>query len=133
MTTYVFDTNIVSLIVRQDMDVLQKMQTTITPTDTILGCPVVWYEVRRGLFVRDAKSQMTRFEQLFNIFLWQDYNRQDWELAAQLWAKRRTSGQPVGDADLLIGIFAFNRNAVLVTDNEKDFVDLSVSTVNWKH
>jgi tRNA(fMet)-specific endonuclease VapC len=132
MSTYVFDTNIVSLLLRRDTDVTQKMQATITASDTILGCPVVWYEIRRGLLVKDARTQMKHFEQLFNIFIWQDYNHQDWELAAKLWAKRRSAGQPIADADLLIGVFTFNRNAILVTDNEKDFTDLSLTILNWK-
>ena len=37
----------------------------------------------------------------------------------------------LGDADRLIGVFARNRNAVLVTDNDRDFVHLGVSLENW--
>ena len=34
--------------------------------------------------------------------------------------------------DLLIAVFAHNRNASLVTDNEKDFVELDITIENWK-
>lgn len=64
-------------------------------------------------------------------FEWQDYRRDDWALAAELWAQRRALGRPIADADLLIAVFARNRDAVLVTDNEKDFVDLGVKVENW--
>lgn len=93
---------------------------------------MVWYEVRRGLLAKDAQSQMKNFEKLFSLYIWQDYTPKDWELASTLWAQRRTSGRPVADADLFIAVFAINRNAVLVTDNEKDFDGLGVQVENWK-
>jgi hypothetical protein len=31
----------------------------------------------------------------------------------------------------LIAVFALNRNAILVTSNEKDFAGLGVSLENW--
>lgn len=133
MTDYIFDTNIVSLLLRNDKDVTQRMSTTIRPEDTIIGCPVVWYEIRRGLLAKDAKKQMERFEKLFAVFQWQDYTRDDWKQASEIWSSRRKSGKPISDADLLIGVFAQNRNAILVTDNEKDFVDLTVTIENWKN
>jgi len=33
--------------------------------------------------------------------------------------------------DVLIAVFARNRDATLITDNEKDFLDLSVSVEHW--
>lgn len=74
---------------------------------------------------------MKRFEELFATFVWQDYTLVDWSLAATLWAQRRTQGIPIGDADLLIGVFAINRDAILITDNEKDFIELGVVVENW--
>jgi len=100
--------------------------------DSVLGCPIVWYEARRGLLANDSKGQMQRLIILFGEFDWEDYSRADWELAAQLWAQRKVSGRPIHDADLLIAVFAMNRNAVLVTDNEKDFDGLGVTVENWK-
>lgn len=34
-------------------------------------------------------------------------------------------------ADLLMAVFTYNRNAVLITDNQKDFIGLGVSVENW--
>jgi predicted nucleic acid-binding protein len=75
---------------------------------------------------------MERFSLLFSTFLWQDFTRDDWALAADLWTARRAQGIPVNDADLLIAVFARNRNAILISDNEKDFVSLDVPIQNWK-
>jgi len=69
---------------------------------------------------------MAHFEEMFKAFIWQDYTSADWILAADLWSHRHKRGLPVADADLLIGVFARNRNAILVTNNELDFQDLAV-------
>lgn len=132
MKRYVFDTNVVSLLLRRDKNIIETMKTKLQPSDEIIGCPVVWFEVKRGLLAKDAAGQLKRFEQLFATFHWQDFNQEDWELASQLWVKRRNIGKPIEDADLLIGTYAHNRNAILITDNEKDFVDLGFAIENWK-
>src|SRR4051812_18469081 len=99
---YVFDTNIFSWLLRQDQEIISRMGQQVKDEDVILGCPVVWYEVRRGLLAKDANRQMQRFEKLFATFLWHDLTRDDWKLAADLWTARRNQGIPVNDADLLI-------------------------------
>ena len=132
MTAFVLDTSIISLILREHPTVTSRFHAISTPQHHVLGCPTVWYEVRRGLLNRDAKSQMRLFLKLFASFEWQDYTRADWELAADWWAQRRNAGKPIADADLLIAVFAHARHAVLVTDNEKDFDDLQVNAENWK-
>jgi tRNA(fMet)-specific endonuclease VapC len=131
MTTYILDTNIISLILRNEALVRARLSEALTPTNTILGCPVVWYEVRRGLIARDAKRQIGTFERVFAAFGWQDFNQADWSLATDLWAKRRAAGSPISDADLLIGAYVSNRGATLVTDNEKDFLGLGITIENW--
>jgi predicted nucleic acid-binding protein len=76
-------------------------------------------------------GKFTVLKRFSAAFMWQEYTRTDWTLAASIWAERRRAGRPIGDADLLIGIFARNRDAVLVTDNERDFLDLGVTIQNW--
>ncbi len=130
MAYYVYDSSTVSLILRRDPRVRIKVDQIAYP-DIILGCPVVYYEVRRGLLAKDAEKQLDRFDSLFRTFIWQDYGPDDWALASRLWAERRSRGRPVADADLLIGVYARLRNAILVTDNEKDFADLDIRIENW--
>jgi len=130
MSCYVLDTNIVSFIVKRDTYVVSRFHSEITPDDILVGCPMVWYEAQRGLLARGAQSQIKRFKILFDSFEWQDYSAGDWDIAAQWWVRRRTQGTPIGDADLLIAVFAYNRGAILVTDNEKDFTGLGVTVEN---
>lgn len=128
MTAFVLDTNIVSLILRKNPMVRARFDQVLSSNNIFLGCPTVWYEVRRGLLARDARRQSGDFDTFFQTFIWQDYTRSDWELTADLWRQRHIQGLPISDADLLIAVFARNRDATLVTDNEKDFVQLGVVT-----
>ncbi|MBL8161907.1 MAG: PIN domain-containing protein [Anaerolineae bacterium] len=131
MTGYVLDTNILSLILRRNANLDARLKAIIRPENIIWGCPIVWYELRRGLLANDAKMQMRLFEELFATFNWDDFTRADWSLAANWWMKRRNAGLPVSDADLMIAVFAYNRDAVLVTNNAKDFQLLDVHLENW--
>lgn len=132
MTVYVLDTNIISLLLRQNTAILMNFRQILSADHIVLACPMVWYELRRGLLAQDAKGQMQRLEALFATFEWQDYIRDDWSMAASLWTQRRQLGLPISYADLLIAVFARNRNAILITDNEKAFAQLGVTVENWK-
>lgn len=132
MTVYVLDTNIVSLILRRDPMAIARFSESAVPENIFIGCPLVWFEIRRGLLKRDAKQQLARFEMLFSTFHWQDYTAADWALAATLWVDRFKVGLPVADADLLIAAFARERNAVLVTNNVADFAQLGITLETWR-
>lgn len=132
MITYVLDTNTISLILRKEATVVARLEEVQTTRHRMLGCPAVWYETRRGLLHRDSKAQMSRFFLLFDRFEWQDYTVDDWRVAAETWANLRATGRQIADADLLIAIFALNRNAILVTDNEADFAGINITIENWR-
>jgi predicted nucleic acid-binding protein len=68
MTLYVLDTNIISLLLRQNTAILTNFSKILTSDHTVLACPMVWYELRRGLLAKDAKGQMQRAEALFVTF-----------------------------------------------------------------
>ncbi|MCX7837887.1 MAG: PIN domain-containing protein [Anaerolineae bacterium] len=132
MTTFLLDTNILSAILRKDATVEQRLRQAIVDDDNLLLSVVVYFEIKRGLLKRDAKKQMATFEYLSNQFAWCDVIVEDWELAAHLWAERFKRGKPIVDADVLIAAQAKRLDAILVTDNIKDFADLGVKTENWK-
>lgn len=132
MTNYVLDTNTVVRVVRNEATSVQRFDLVYVPTNTLYGCPMVWYEAYRGLLLKDAHARSKRFNELFALFSWDEFNFADWKLATELWTRRHQLGKPISDADLLIAVYAINRNAILVTDNEKDFVDLGITVENWR-
>ncbi|MBI4788755.1 MAG: PIN domain-containing protein [Chloroflexi bacterium] len=132
MNTYLLDTNIVSGIIRKELAPAQRLRAAIVAEDTVYLSAVVYYECKRGLLKRDANKQMDALEHVSEELAWGDVLRKDWEDAAQSWANRFNAGAPIEDADLLIAVQAKRLNAILVTDNEKDFDGLGISIENWR-
>ena len=130
-TRYVLDTNILTSILRKDKTAVQRVRGGLSANDLFFLCPVVFYEIYRGLLHRDARKQMLFFLNYTNTLVWDDFTREDWQLTAQHWADWRRHGHHIGDADLLIGVYAVQRNAILVTDNEKHFAWLDIPVENW--
>jgi predicted nucleic acid-binding protein len=93
---------------------------------------VVYYQVYRGLLHQDSKKQLSIFLSYITTYTWSEFDSADWDKAAQLWAELRRRGEQTEDADLLIGVYALQRGAIVVTDNEKDFLRLGVSIENWR-
>ncbi|MBN1316584.1 MAG: PIN domain-containing protein [Anaerolineales bacterium] len=130
---YVLDTNIISALLRKEKAAAVCVEQALLANAEFLLCPIVFYELSRGLLYKDAKKQQGFFLRLTANFTWDDLTRQDWEEAAKNWARLREIGRPIGsDADLLIGTFAMRRNAIVVTDNINDFLPLGVSVENWR-
>lgn len=120
-TRYVLDTNVFAAILRGEPTTTQRVSSALTAGSEFLLCPIVFFEVYRGLLHRDAKKQLRFFLSYVTTQTQSDFVSSDWERAARLWADLHRKGQQVADADLLIGVYALGRQAVVVTDNEKDF------------
>ncbi len=132
MTTYLLDTNILSAVIRKEARADQRFRQAVDDDDVLLLSVVVFYEIRRGLLRRDAKKQMVTLEHLASQLAWCDVIQEDWEQAAWMWVERAKSGRPIADADVLIAAQAKRLEAILVTDNEKDFDGLGITVENWR-
>ena len=99
--------------------------------DDLFMCPVVFYELWRGLSYRGADRQLEELTAFARTLQWIDYDRAMWVDAAGLWANRRRHGRTHDDADLLIAAFARRLRATLITNNTADFTDLDVPVVDW--
>ncbi len=130
-TRYVLDTNIITALLRYEAKTIEYTARAAAANAEFLLCPIVFYEALRGLLHRDAQKQRLRLLDYAATFIWDDFTRTDWEKAAELWATLRGQGVQVSDADLLIGVYARQRQAVVITANEKHFVPLRVQTENW--
>lgn len=129
---YVFDSNIITAILRKEQTTVERVAAALQSNAEFLLCPVVFYEVYRGLLHKDARKQRPFFLQYVNTFTWEDITRDDWEAAAQRWAKVRSQGYQSRDADLLVAVYAERRGATVVTDNVQHFAPLGVSFENWR-
>ncbi len=130
-TRYVLDTNIVTALLRHNPQVIQNISRAATRGADLFLCPVVFYELLRGLLHKDARKQLQYFLEIAAALTWNDFSHGDWQKAAELWADLRRQGCSIGDADLLIGVYALQRQATIVTANEKHFEPLNVQFENW--
>lgn len=131
MARFVLDTNIISQILRRNAPALARLRGAADDDDDLFICPVVFYELWRGLSYRRADRQLEELSAFARTLQWVDYDRAMWVEAARLWADRRRHGRTHDDADLLIAAFARRLRATLVTNNTADFTDLEVPVVDW--
>ena len=131
MARFVLDTNIISQILRRNATVLGRLGETADDGDDLFMCPVVFYELWRGLSYHGAERQLDELNAFARTLQWVDYDRVMWVDAARLWADERRRGRPHDDADLLIAGFARRLRATLVTNNTTDFADLGVPIDDW--
>ena len=132
--SYLLDSSAVSLLLRghRNPEVVERYEREANAGTEFIVCPVVAYEVRRGLEWRGADRQSAQFDVLERAWLWDDLERGDWLLAAEMWAQRMAEGRPISDADLLIAAHAARLDAVVVTSNVRHFDGLGVTVEDWK-
>jgi len=132
--TYLLDSSTVSLLLRAEgnPEVVEQLARAEAESAEFILCPVVAYEVRRGLEHRGSARQLADFRAIEDVWEWNDLQRADWLFAARLWAQRRAEGRPSSDADLLIAAHAARLDAVVVTSNVRHFEGLGVEVEDWK-
>lgn len=131
MARFVLDTNVISQILRRNSTAVAHLRDAAENDDDLFMCPVVFYELWRGLRYRGADRQVAELNTFARALQWIEYDRTMWVEAAGLWADQRRRGRNVDDADLLIAAFTRRLRATLVTNNTADFVDLDLAIVDW--
>jgi len=129
---YVFDSNIITAILRQEQETVERVEAALQSNAEFLLCPVVFYEIYRGLLHRDARRYLAFFLQYVTTLTWEDLTQDDWVAAAQRWAEARSRGYQVEDSDLPIAVYAEQRGAIVITDNVQHFEPLGVRLENWR-
>ncbi|NQT00420.1 MAG: PIN domain-containing protein [Planctomycetes bacterium] len=134
MTTFLIDSDTFSYFLGKDKKVSHKLRDVLNNNAEILICPVVLYEVRRGLYQKKMTRELCFFNKLISFHSWREFSIETWNKGAELWAECRMRGQPTGeglDGDVLIAAQAYEHNATVVTHNHKHFDFLGVPWVDW--
>lgn len=129
---YLLDTNVISDWLRGDERVISHANEAIKQSNHLVLCSPIYYEVMRGLLYKDAKRQIRAFDEMVVTYL--DYvvaNRQDWQIASQLWATTVKKGRQLSDIDLLLAAIAKRLQAVIIT-SDRDFNIVDVTVENWR-
>lgn len=131
---YCLDTNAVSDFMRQKYNVRQRMEAAVGANDEIAICPIVHYEIIRGLKAINASSKMAEYLRIYNndkiLKLPLDYIVV--EKAAEIYVSLH-SGQQIEDNDIYIAAVALVNGCTLVTANDKHFSRIvGLKIENWR-
>lgn len=117
---YVLDTNILIYFFKGMGNVSKKL-LSVSPMD--IGVPAIViceleYGIRKSSFPEKRQQQLSELCFLINVL---PFGSAEAKLTADMRAKLEKSGTPIGPYDLLIAGTAMSNNAVLVTNNTKEF------------
>ncbi|MDT8398493.1 MAG: type II toxin-antitoxin system VapC family toxin [Pseudomonadales bacterium] len=128
---YVLDTNILIYFFTGLGDVSQRL-LAVSPKD--IGVPaVVIYELEYGITRSSSpKKRQQQLAELCALVKVLPFGRAEAKLSADIRAKLERKGTPIGPYDLLIAGTAVSNNAVLVTNNTKEFSRVpKLQIENW--
>ncbi len=132
---YCLDTNAVSDFLAKKYNVETNMRNALKDKKNSLAiCPIVHYEILRGLKLVPSKNKYAEFMKMYNNEMVKklpfDYAAA--EVAAKIYDGLH-KGNQIEDNDIYIAAVAIVNNCTLVTANEKHFgriADLKVE--NWR-
>ncbi|MCL2253471.1 MAG: PIN domain-containing protein [Lachnospiraceae bacterium] len=129
---YALDSNIISYMLKNDKSVNRHFENTIKDTDSYVIPPIVFYEVKRWLMIRNATTQYKRFTALYEKSIKSNMTVRMWEKSIDIYVKLKTEGKMIDDADIFIASFCIVNGYILITNNEKHFKHMDgLNIENW--
>ncbi len=130
--SYLLDTNIVSLIIKRNFEIYQKIEDVKAQRKSIFISCITYFEIKRGFLAVAAPKQRERFNQLcqdYQIILLDDLAIL--EKAAEIHAHLRLRGLPIQTEDILIAATAIVKSLIVVS-NDSDLLRVEgLSLENW--
>ena len=129
--TYFLDSNVIIDLLNGNSNVLAGFKNAYISGQVKIP-DLVYYEVLRGFEYSDTKNRKSVFEVFAQKCGIEFMGIETYREAAKQYADLRKNGITIDDDDILIGSLAIERNAVLVTNNQKHFVNLQgIKLDNW--
>lgn len=131
MTRYLLDTNIVSDLVRNPQGRIARRIARFG-AEAICTSVIVAAELRYGA-ARKASARLTgQLERILGALEILSFDAPADEVYGRVRTELEAAGAPIGANDLLIAAHALTVDAVLVTDNEREFSRVNDLLVeNW--
>ncbi|GBF80808.1 plasmid maintenance protein [Aphanothece sacrum FPU1] len=130
--SYLLDTNIVSLVIKQNVQILQKIETVKAKEQNMYISCISYFEIKRGLLAVKATTKLkifNKFCQNHQIILLDDLAIL--EKAAEIHANLRLRGLPIQTEDILIAATAIIKGLTVVS-NDSDLLRVEhLSLENW--
>lgn len=132
MPIYLLDTNVVIEILKNNPGVMTRLRAAVTAGHEVRINALSYYETRRGLLDIARVDKLHAFDTFCRVFGIIYLNRVALDKTSEIYAKLRSKGQLIEDADIFIAAMALVNNAVLVTDNVVHFKRVAgLQLENW--
>ena len=130
--TYLLDTNICIAIIKKCPAEVQKKLTRMAVGEVAISSFVLaelWYGVELSEKKEENKTALNNFLQYVTVLDWPDLAGEKY---GNIRARLRQKGTPIGANDLLIAAHALALDAVLVSDNTREFLRVpGLKLENW--
>ncbi len=132
MKPAIIDTDTRSYFFLNNPEVVEKLDKYLSEYGFVSISVVTYYEVLNGLYFKDAKSQLKKFEEFVALSEVLPLTENIAKRSAQIYAELRKQGKTMGHNDMLIAGTAFENNMMLITNNTKHFKDIpGLEIDNW--
>ncbi|MBL0048806.1 MAG: type II toxin-antitoxin system VapC family toxin [Bacteroidetes bacterium] len=132
MKPSMLDTDVLSEFLRGNPKVIAKVDEHLKKFGYISLSVITYYEILNGLLYKDAKKQLTKFEEFVVLNKLLPLSQRMAKSAAAIQAELRKKGTEIGHTDTLIAGTAVSSGLQLVTNNTKHFKRIKGLTVdNW--
>ena len=131
MSGYAVDTNIISLMLRGNKALQERVYREANSSSVIIPT-IVYYEIKRGLIDYHAPVKLAAFERLCAMLGVDGMDVDMIDKAAEIYAALKKAGRLIEDSDILIAASCLARGYTLITDNTRHFdrVD-GLNIINW--
>jgi tRNA(fMet)-specific endonuclease VapC len=126
------DTDILSYFFAGNGQIHDRLRDSIDKGEQIAMTSINVYEVLKGLKYRNNLTKEKQFmEFLKNIVVFTLDSTAITE-AADIYSELRKTGNPVGDADILIAAVVISNNGTLISNNARHYTHIkNLRLVNW--
>jgi predicted nucleic acid-binding protein len=132
MKPSMLDTDILSEFLRGNPQVIDKVDEHLKEYGFISLSIITYYEILNGLLFKDARKQLTRFEDFVGLNKIIPLTLPMAKTAAIIQADLRKNGTEIGHTDTLIAGIAIISELQLVTNNTDHFKRIkSLEIANW--
>jgi len=132
MKAAILDTDILSEFLRGNPNVIAKVEEYLKEYGFINLSIITYYEILNGLLYKDARKQLTKFEDFVEINKVITLTLPMTKKAAFIQADLRKKGNEIGHTDTLIAGIAIISELQLITNNTEHFKRIKGLEIdNW--
>ncbi len=132
MKPSLLDTDILSEFLRGNKQVISKVDEHLKEYGFISLSIITYYEILNGLLYKDAKKQLSRFEDFVGLNKVTPLTMRTVKISASIQADLRKKGTEIGHTDTLIAGIAIANGMQLITNNTEHFSRIKgLDISNW--